>query len=76
MYKLFNWLFGWDYIHWQNYCDASISRVRIDGNGNSYFFRYGKYITYLDKPSERITWLTCNQYKYLKLKVTNLTNEH
>lgn len=69
MYKLFNYLFGWDYIAWKNSADSGIARVRLDGEGNPYYFRY-ESIGFVDKlPADRgqtITWLTCSPSKYIK----------
>ena len=33
MYKIWNYLFEWDYIAWVNSAGAGIARVHTDGNG-------------------------------------------
>lgn len=35
MYRLLNWMFGWDYILWRNSCDGGISRIRQDGRAGT-----------------------------------------
>jgi hypothetical protein len=39
-YKLFNKLFGWDYISWNNFVHQGIARVHVDGLGKPYYWRY------------------------------------
>ena len=65
VYKLWHKLFGWDYIHWDNFCDSEVSRVRIDGNGNPFYYHYNKYVHDFDTTTDKVTWLTCNKSKYL-----------
>ena len=65
MYKILNWLFGWDYITWSDYCDQGIARVRVDKNGNVYYWRY--WITKDADPvksAKNHLWLTCPPSKY------------
>lgn len=65
MYRLFNYLFGWDYIHWQNTADRGIARVHVDGSGKVFYWRY-KITSLVDVircPSE-VLWLTCKPSKY------------
>ena len=65
MYKVLNWLFGWDYIQWKNFADTGISRVFIDGGGRVVYWRY-RVIQVMDKigdPKE-VFWLTCKPEKY------------
>ena len=64
-YKIKNILFKWDYIHWTNGVDEGISRIRIDGEGNPYYYRYFE-TKVIDKPGDnREIWLTCKREKYL-----------
>jgi len=67
MWRIFNKLFGWDYIVWQNTCDGGIERIRLAGDGSGYFWKYGKYVRQLANPQDvTITcWLTCPPEKYL-----------
>ena len=65
MYRIFNYLFGWDYIHWSNSADSGIARRHKDYDGYIYYWRY-RSTTVMDiihKP-EQVTWLTCRSDKY------------
>jgi len=68
MWSIFNKLFGWDYIVWENSCDGAVERIRIDGEGRAYFWQYGKYACNLEGPYRGTTriacWLTCAPEKY------------
>lgn len=66
MIYLFNKLFGWDYIHWTNSCDQGVARVRKDGNGKAWYFRY-KITSVVDiiRDKDQVIWLTCSPDKYL-----------
>lgn len=68
MYKLLNFLFGWDYIYWSNMIDGGIARVHIAGDGTVYYYRY-KNINCIDRitKKDQVMWLTCTEDKY-KLK--------
>lgn len=65
MYRFYNWLFGWDYIHWTNSAHSGIARLRSDAQGNPFYFMYGmsKYLKPITKP-EQVVWLTCLPSKY------------
>ena len=65
MYKILNKLFGWDYIHWDNFADQGIARVRVSRDGTVYYWRYKntRVLDYIDD-NKRITWLTCKREKY------------
>lgn len=67
MYKIFNWLFGWDYIYWKNSCDQGITRVRKMPDGTVWFYRYRNinYIDVINDPDE-VLWLTCLPGKYVE----------
>lgn len=71
LYKLFNRIFGWDYVAWTNLCDCGVARVHLDGRGNPYYWKYGKYIYGIkqDDPYVQVVWLTCDPSKYLKYTV-------
>ena len=40
MYKIYNYLFGWDYIQWSNTCDFGIARVHVLPDGKVVFWQY------------------------------------
>ena len=66
-----NYIFGWDYILWENSLYTGISRVRKLPNGDIYFLTYGNptllnNITTGKGNGEVVTeWLTCDKSKYL-----------
>lgn len=62
---VFNWLFGWDYIHWKSSCDYGIARVHKAPNGDVWYFRY-RVTKCIDvvKEAEQVTWLTCSPEDY------------
>lgn len=66
MYKLLNFLFGWDYIYWRNSIDSGIARIRTSPDGTVWFWRY-KSIKVIDKIEYKndVMWLTCQPEKYL-----------
>lgn len=68
MYKLFHFLFGWDYLYWQNFCDKGIARIFKNKDGIVYFYRY-KNIKCIDKVEDysrsNIIFLTCERSKYI-----------
>ena len=72
MYKIWNYLFGWDYVLWTNICDSGVSRVRVLPNGDIYFLTYGKtkYLNNITtgKGNDEIVkeWLTCLKSKYVR----------
>lgn len=66
MWKLWNKLFGWDYIYWRNFADHGVARVYRSPNDNVYYWGYkttqlADRITYADQ----VIWLTCRSSKYL-----------
>jgi len=69
MWKIFNALFGWDYVGWANSADDGIARIFNDTTGRTFYFRY-KAINVLDeiKNPEQVVWLTCLPSKYLGKK--------
>jgi hypothetical protein len=66
MWKIFNKLFGWDYIHWKNSADRGIARIHVDAEGIAYYWRYKNIdlMDRLDGTRTEITWLTCPPEKY------------
>ena len=65
MYKLYKYLFGWDYIHWSNSADQGIARVHKTLDGNVWYWRY-KITSIVDeiKSPNEVIWLTCSSLKY------------
>ena len=68
MYRLFNLLFGWDYIYWTNHFDKGISRILVTADGIPYYYRYPgmTIIDLADGTVSKILWLTCSKSKYYK----------
>lgn len=67
MYRLLHWLFGWDYIQWRNTADQGIARVRVDGRGVVWYWRY-RLICAADRitSADQVLWMTCSPDKYMK----------
>lgn len=65
MYKILNYLFGWDYIFWRNSCDQGVARVRKAPDDKVYYYRYRitSLIDVIERSSE-VIWLTCKSDKY------------
>lgn len=65
MWRLWNKLFGWDYITWASenslYRYKGVARIRLSHSGGYYSMR-GEYIKVTEK-NEHI-WLTCKPSKY------------
>lgn len=60
MFRLYNKLFGWDYIQWSNFADSGISRIRVDAEGIPYYFRYSG-VDIIDRlGTNREVGLTCS----------------
>ena len=68
MYKIFNFLFGWDYIYWKNSAAQGIAKVFKAKDGKVLYFRYriSNLIDEIKKP-EQVIWLTCKPSKYFNL---------
>lgn len=66
MWKLWNKLFGWDYVAWENSADQGVARVYQDGAGIAYYFRYPS-IRLADRilKTNQVIWLTCKPSKYM-----------
>jgi hypothetical protein len=65
MYKFYNWLFRWDYVHWT--CvrgREGISKVYVSGEGEPYITISDTNIIKVDK-NTKLIWLTCKREKYL-----------
>ena len=69
-YKIFNFLFDWDYIYWKNSADKGIERVYKTNDNTVYYYRY-KLTTVIDIISDKsqVIWLTCMPEKYLTEEV-------
>lgn len=66
MYKLLNFIFGWDYICWSNSADDGIARVFKSKCGKVIYYRYKvtKVIDVINN-KDQVIWLTCEPSKYL-----------
>lgn len=67
MWRLWNKLFGWDYIAWRfKYSGQSggISRVIVDKNETPHIHYYGGVYKKFSDVTD-IVWLTCKPEKYL-----------
>ena len=76
MWKIYNKLFGWDYIAWRNTADKGIARVHKEETGRCWYWRY--YITKkidIITDANQVIWLTCVPSKYLHSQNTNETEE-
>jgi len=65
IYRILHRLFGWDYIQWTNTADSGIARVRVDGMGRVWYWRYRvtHVADFITQP-ELVLWLTCKPSKY------------
>jgi len=82
MWKIYHFLFGWDYVCWKNSADSGVARVHVDYEGRPFYWRY-KLTKLIDlipspytpsgAPNENkkrwldIVWLTCSPTKYFPL---------
>ncbi len=68
MYRIWNYLFGWDYVLWRNSADSGLARVRKSGDNKVWYWRY-KITNVFDevKSPEQVIWLTCHPCKYFAL---------
>ncbi len=67
MWKIFNKLFGWDYINVKSsYLSIPdrIVRVHVDGEGHPYYWLYSS-AERIYEGKDNIVWLTCHPGKYL-----------
>ena len=66
MWRLFNYLFGWDYIYWNNGISSGIARIHKDFNGGAWYYLY-KVITVIGRVrnANDVVWLTCEPDKYI-----------
>ena len=71
IYKLLNFLFGWQYIAWRNSCDSGIARVHITSNGVVWYWRY-KNINVFERIThvDQVIWLTGSPPSILLPEVT------
>ena len=64
MYKVFKYLFGWDYVLWRTQNSTGISRVFTSYSGHV-MYKQNIDLLVLEKPEQAI-WLTCEPNKYFK----------
>lgn len=69
MYKIFNKLFGWDYVFWRvgQVGSYGISRIKTFPDGTHYITRYygaGFVDLNVVEPCIKLTYLTCDASKY------------
>jgi hypothetical protein len=64
MYKLWYYLFGWDYIYWENTADYAIAKIHTTYEGIVYY-KYGRYIRPIVS-NVTVIFLTCDKLKYIK----------
>jgi hypothetical protein len=66
MWRLWNKIFGWDYIAWRNTADKGIARINKGYNDECWYFRY-KITRVIDivTNKDQVVWLTCEPKKYL-----------
>ena len=62
MYKIFNKLFGWDYVYWENTASHGIARIRFDAEGIPFY--YWSLYSRVDIKPESVKWMTCKREKY------------
>ena len=66
LFRLWKFLFGWDYIQWKNSADSGVARVMADGNGKVFYFRYkSTKVVDVIKDKDQVLWLTCSPDRYL-----------
>lgn len=66
MYKIWNFLFGYDYIVWKNSADSNIARVHRGLDGKVWYYRYRlTYVIDKIKDKNEVIWMTCKPEKYL-----------
>jgi len=65
MWKLWNLLFGWDYIIWQNTADRGVARVLVLPEGKIGYWRYKNTRLFdIISNKDQVFWLTCIPEKY------------
>jgi hypothetical protein len=70
MWKLWNRLFGWDYVQWKNSADQGVARIYTDHYYRVFYWRYkGTSILDVITTAEQVVWLTCQPSKYIAPKV-------
>lgn len=71
MWRLMHLLFGWDYIAWRNSADQGVARVRLDGLGRVWYWRYRttSLADFVREPNQ-VLWLTCSPEKYFTVSTT------
>lgn len=54
MFKIWNWLFGWDYVHLKIYGVELIRRVRYTHDGERYVCWFSSNLIFIDRSD--CTW--------------------
>lgn len=58
-WQVLNAIFGWHFVHLENFGYQLIRRVRYTGNGKPFVHYYGAYLIWLDQPDGwTVTFLT------------------
>ena len=64
MYKLKHFLFGWDYIQWNNSADQGVARVFELPDGKVVFWQYWTISLLFEiTDKSQVNWLTCKPSK-------------
>ena len=58
MWKIYNYIFGWNYIYWENTADSGVARIRQTANGEYYYNRYSFKKVLLPDTSCKTIYLT------------------
>jgi len=67
MYRLWNYLFGWDYVIWENSVAQGVAKVQKYPDGKIGYWRYRATNVFDEiKDADQVIWLTCHPSKYLK----------
>lgn len=67
MYRLWHYLFGWDYVHWSTPFNNGVARIHTAYEGRIFYWRYktNDILDVITSPSQ-VTWLTCPPSNYFK----------
>ena len=68
MWRIWNKLFGWQYVMFRYGSSICIRRVRTLPNGDTYAICHGDYIGVLPKSRHEIMWLTDGEPEQEALK--------
>lgn len=67
LYKILNFIFGYDYIYWKDSASQGIARVRVLEDGTVYYW-YSVVLRFFEEieTPDQVKWLTCSSNKYFK----------